>query len=306
MELRHLRHFVAVADAGSITQAAEQAHITQPALTRSIGALESLLGAPLLERRPRGVALTPAGAALYERAQLILSECKRAKDDVRAAAAGRPGDLAIGVGAMFADYLVDEAIADICAAFPQSDVSVVSGYFEELYEDLAAGALDVVFCNVPDAALIDRDIAFEPLIEAQAVLVAAPAHPAAKAKSLSRADLAQLRWAAINQPHMREHLARYFALENLALTYPVVRTNALRLIRALLKRGGHVALLPLHLVHGEIARRELVRLAAPEGPHLRPAGLLWRRGALMRAPAKAFMERLRTLCGSTAKDAATA
>ena len=76
MELRHLRHFAAVVEAGNLSKAAEKVFISQPALTRSIKNLEDIVGAELLERRPRGMVPTPAGIALYRYAQLMLNEAK--------------------------------------------------------------------------------------------------------------------------------------------------------------------------------------------------------------------------------------
>ena len=74
MELRHLRYFVAVAEAGSLTVAAEQKlHTSQPSLSRQIRDLEDEVGAELLTRRARGIELTPAGRAFLEHARTVLS-----------------------------------------------------------------------------------------------------------------------------------------------------------------------------------------------------------------------------------------
>ena len=78
MELRHLRYFVAVAEAGSLTVAAEQTlHTSQPSLSRQIRDLEDEVGARLLTRRARGIELTPAGRAVLEHARVVLCRLKR-------------------------------------------------------------------------------------------------------------------------------------------------------------------------------------------------------------------------------------
>jgi LysR family hca operon transcriptional activator len=78
MELRHLRYFVAVAEAGSLTVAAEQRlHTSQPSLSRQIRDLEGEVGAQLLTRRARGIDLTPAGRAFLDHARLVLRRLKR-------------------------------------------------------------------------------------------------------------------------------------------------------------------------------------------------------------------------------------
>ncbi len=84
MELRHLRYFVAVAEAGSLTVAAEQRlHTSQPSLSRQIRDLESEVGAQLLTRRARGIELTPAGRAFLDHAHLVLSQVDAASEAAR-------------------------------------------------------------------------------------------------------------------------------------------------------------------------------------------------------------------------------
>jgi LysR family transcriptional regulator, hca operon transcriptional activator len=79
MELRHLRYFVAVAEAGSLTVAAERRlHTSQPSLRRQIQDLEEEVGAQLLTRRARGIELTPAGRTFLDHARLVLSEVEAA------------------------------------------------------------------------------------------------------------------------------------------------------------------------------------------------------------------------------------
>src|ERR1700694_5324037 len=86
MELRHLRYFVAVADAGSLTVAAERMlHTSQPSLSRQIRDLEDEVGAQLLRRSARGIEVTPAGRAFLDHARSVLSQVEAAAD------AARPG-----------------------------------------------------------------------------------------------------------------------------------------------------------------------------------------------------------------------
>src|ERR1700739_1469203 len=98
MELRHLRYFVAVAEAGSLTVAAEQKlHTSQPSLSRQIRDLESELGAQLLTRRARGIDLTPAGRAFLDHARFVLSQVEAAGGAGRRGALSRRAQLSLGV-----------------------------------------------------------------------------------------------------------------------------------------------------------------------------------------------------------------
>src|ERR1700746_866518 len=87
MELRHLRYFVAVAEAGSLTVAAErELHTSQPSLSRQIRDLEDEVGAELLTRRARGIELTPAGRAFLDHARVVLSQVEAAAEAGRRSA----------------------------------------------------------------------------------------------------------------------------------------------------------------------------------------------------------------------------
>src|SRR5580658_1470326 len=84
MELRHLRYFVAVAEAGSLTVAAERTlHTSQPSLSRQIRDLEAEVGTQLFNRAARGIELTPAGRAFLDRARLVLSQVEAAAEAAR-------------------------------------------------------------------------------------------------------------------------------------------------------------------------------------------------------------------------------
>src|ERR1700722_15559891 len=83
MELRHLRYFVAVAEAGSLTVAARKLHTSQPSLSRQIRDLEDEVGSQLLTRRARGIELTPAGRAFLEHARSVLSQVEAAAEAAR-------------------------------------------------------------------------------------------------------------------------------------------------------------------------------------------------------------------------------
>src|ERR1700726_4715491 len=87
MELRHLRYFIAVAEAGSVTVAAQRMlHTSQPSLSRQIRDLEDEVGAELLTRRARGIELTPAGRAFFDHARSVLSQVEAAGEAARRAA----------------------------------------------------------------------------------------------------------------------------------------------------------------------------------------------------------------------------
>jgi DNA-binding transcriptional LysR family regulator len=125
VELRHLRYFVALADAGSFTHAAEQIFIAQPTLSQQIRRLEEIVGAPLLQRRREGLRLTPAGRVLLDASRAVLSLVDREVSRTRhAAGLGRPR-LRMVMPPGMPECLAVETTAQLRAAAAAAEVDVV-------------------------------------------------------------------------------------------------------------------------------------------------------------------------------------
>src|SRR5258708_5519294 len=120
-----VRHFLAVANEGSISAACTRLAVTQPALTKSIQRLETQLGVKLFERLPRGMALTPYGNTLLPHARRIEAECRFAEVEMQAFRGGRSGRLRVGAGPYFGAALVPGAIARLQERYPKLDVEIM-------------------------------------------------------------------------------------------------------------------------------------------------------------------------------------
>ena len=122
IELRHLRYFAAVADAGSFTHAAAQMFIAQPTLSQQIRRLEEIIGTPLLQRRREGLRLTPAGSVLLDASRTVLSLVDHGVNRTRQAAGlGRPC-LRVVLPPQLPDALAVQAAAELRAAAAATDV----------------------------------------------------------------------------------------------------------------------------------------------------------------------------------------
>ncbi|NOT08410.1 MAG: LysR family transcriptional regulator [Gemmatimonadales bacterium] len=167
MELRHLRYFVAVAEEGSLTLAAERRlHTAQPSLSRQIRDLEHEVGVSLLRRTTRGVELTDAGAAFLEYARLALAQADSAREAARRAGKAAKGSLAIGFLTGQEMNWLPEVMRIVRDTLPDVDVTVASQISPALAEALARGKLDIAFMrretNAPD--LVFRPVRREPLV----------------------------------------------------------------------------------------------------------------------------------------------
>src|SRR3984893_15267925 len=167
MELRHLRYFVAVAEAGGLTVAAQRKlHTSQPSLSRQIRDLEDELGAQLLTRAARGIELTPAGRAFLEHARLVLSQVEAAAEAARRAAHPAKPPLALGfLTGREIDWL-PEAMRILHDELPNIELTVASQNSPDLADTLMRGRLDAAFMRSEARAdeLVYRRVITEPFV----------------------------------------------------------------------------------------------------------------------------------------------
>jgi LysR family transcriptional regulator, hca operon transcriptional activator len=166
MELRHLRYFVAVAEEGSLTVAAEKRlHTAQPSLSRQIRDLEYEVGVPLLSRSVHGVELTPAGRAFLDHARLALTQAEAAAEAARRVAQPAKPVFAMGfLTGQEVDWL-PKATNVLRDELLNIEIKVSSDHSATLADDLQRGKLDIAFMRrEPTPDLEFRLVAREPLV----------------------------------------------------------------------------------------------------------------------------------------------
>ncbi|HEY8582290.1 MAG TPA: LysR family transcriptional regulator, partial [Capillimicrobium sp.] len=185
-EIRHLRYFVAAAEHGSVSQAAVDLHLTQSALSEALRKLETELGVELLARSARGVAPTPAGAALLPAARQAVAAFEDALTTARDAGRGHIGRLRIGFEATGAGRLSTQARARFLARFPQVRVEPRRFDWGGEAAALRDGECDIAFVWLPAdlTGLRFELVACEPRYAGLAV-----DHPLAARRSLSIGEL---------------------------------------------------------------------------------------------------------------------
>lgn len=171
LELRHLRYFIAVAEEGHITRAAERLGMQQPPLSQQIKALETLVGAQLFHRKARGVAMTDAGRALLIDARAVFAQIEHAVEHAQSTARGEQGRICVGVTptAPFHPF-VPQVIRAFRAAYPLVTLTVEEGLTHDLLRSMQ-GRIDVAFVR---NRLVDPEgLTVTPLIE-EPLIVALP------------------------------------------------------------------------------------------------------------------------------------
>ena len=173
MDFKQIRYFVAVAEAGSFSEGARRAFVTQPTLSAAIAALEAELGFALLERHARGVRLTPKGEEVLETSRSIL----RAAERLKAASGGKPPGrpLRLGILPTLAPALVTQWIGRLQAFEPGRSWRTEDAPLAKLRERLTSGRYDVILTALAPAARGHRQS--ELAADRQALAVSARAFP---------------------------------------------------------------------------------------------------------------------------------
>jgi DNA-binding transcriptional LysR family regulator len=178
MELRHLRYFAAVAEAGHMTRAAQQLGIQQPPLSQQIRAIEQTLGVVLFIRHPKGVTLTAAGTEFLAEARRILDGVAAMEQRMSGVARGVRGLLAVGFTSSAAAHAFTPRVLRACRrAYPDIEIQISENNAAELTEAIALGRLHCAFLRVPVAR--PAGVSFEALLTEPAVLALPIDHPLA-------------------------------------------------------------------------------------------------------------------------------
>src|SRR3954469_18433250 len=191
LDVRRLRTLREVARRGSFSAAAEALSFTQPAISRQIAALELEAGTQLVDRRSRGVRLTPAGELLLEHADVILDRLARAETQLEALAGLAGGRLRLGTFGTANATLIPLAIRAFAAEYPAVELRLVEGVSSVLVRRMLAGEVDLAVLTTEVA---DDEIELEPLMDDPFFIALAADHPLAGKPDLRMADLRDETW----------------------------------------------------------------------------------------------------------------
>lgn len=188
MELRHLRYFCAIADAGSFSEASRQLHVTQSTISEQVADLEHEVGGALLDRRSRRLRLTPQGAIFLAEARKTLIAADRAVDVTQRSLQGKLGTLSIGFFLWGAGGFFPRIIREFRRLHPEVRVSLFEMDTPAQMDALITGKIDVGFTR-PLLPPFDRSLHEDLLYEDPIVVVLPRDHPLNK-RTLTMAELA--------------------------------------------------------------------------------------------------------------------
>ena len=245
MELRHLRYFIAVAEAGSLSVAAQlKLHTTQPSLSRQIRDLENEVGAQLLTRSARGIELTPAGRAFLDHSRLVLAQVEAAAEAARRFA--HPTKPCFVMGFLTGHELtwMPEALRILRDELPNVDVMISSQYSPQLADGLLKGRVDAAFLRREKGV---PDLAFRLLVKEPLVVVLPSDHRLATRETINPRDLLGEIFVSVSDtaPVLRAVIDNYLKRSGINIA-PVHEVDHLAMAMSLIASTRGVALLPAY------------------------------------------------------------
>jgi LysR family transcriptional regulator, hca operon transcriptional activator len=244
MELRHLRYFVAVAEAGSLTVAARKLHTSQPSLSRQIRDLESEIGVQLLGRSARGVELTAGGRAFLDHARAVLSQAEAAAEAARRVA--HPAKPYFAMGFLTGHELtwMPEALQILHKELPNIDVMISSQYSPLLADGLSKGRIDAAFLRRERGM---PELAFRLLVKEPLMVILPIDHRLAARKAISPKDLVGETFVTVSDtaPVLRLVIDNYLRRSGINIT-PAHEVDHLAMAMSLIASTGGVGLLPAY------------------------------------------------------------
>jgi LysR family hca operon transcriptional activator len=246
MELRHLRYFVAVAETGSLTVAAEKRlHTAQPSLSRQIRDLEYQVGAQLMTRSARGVELTAAGRAFLDHARLALAQVEAAGEAARRAA--RPAKPSFALGFLTGQEMdwLPEALRILKDELPNIEVTVSSQYSPDLADALTRGKLDVAFLRPEPGS---PDLVFRRVLKEPLIVVLPSDHRLTARDAIDPHDIAGETFISASKtaPVLRVVIDEYLKRSGVDIT-PAHEADNIAMAISLVASTRGVALLPVYL-----------------------------------------------------------
>ena len=282
--LRQLRYFIAIADAGALTRAAETLNVAQSALSHHVTELETGLGVKLLERRPRGVALTAAGRRLYEHASAVLSALGKAEEDVRTYNEAATGPVCIGLSHTATAMVALDVMQEVRQNSPGVRLNVVEGLSPALTERVLSGTVDLALAYNPPK---DSRLAVEALLDEDLYLVGQPGLIGRSSKPVAFSDIPQRSVLGLTPLPASRAIIQTHILRNQIIPSETLEVDSLSALRMALEAGLGCAILSRATVLSDLAAKKYHARRIIDPPMTRSCALV---SLADRPQTKAFTE----------------
>ena len=262
MKLHHFDEIVAIAELGSIRAAARHLNLAQPALTRSLADLERELGVALFERRARGVLPTTVGRNFIARANSILNEIRRAREEVDQLRGQASGTVRIGLSIAAHLTLLPPTLRPFRAHFPRTQLNIIEGLYPTLLPGLVDGTID--FYIGPDAGQsLAPSLSGEFLFKARRTVLCRAGHPLNGATSL--AELVDADWLTTSiTADAEDELGTIFRRYGLPSPKLAVQSRSALTLLTCLSNSDIIAMAPSQWAEFSLVRNALTSIRVKE------------------------------------------
>ncbi len=263
MEIHQLTYFVAVAETGSFTRAAERCNVAQPSLSQQVMKLEQELGEPLFDRLPRRVVLTDAGRMLLPRANSILAELQEIKQGLNEDIEDGRGVLSVGFIPTIAPFVLPRVIKRFSRDFPLATLSVHEDLTEVLVRDIIDGKLDVGITSLPihNKLIQTQELLSEPLLVASS-----RGHDILSRASLHVKELDDFPFIALSEVHCLGEQVQSFCYQQDLNVQIVCHTSQLTTVQNCVSLGLGVSLVPQALALSDTSEQISYRALSDAAP----------------------------------------
>ncbi len=302
MDLRRLRYLVETIEQGSLSKAATQLGLSQPALTKSLRLLEEELDVLLLDRTSTGVVATMYGRSLYEHAKAVEAEMAHARTELGLLRGKHGGAVHIAALPSMASIMA-RAVAMAARQHPLFAARIVEKMNFELLPTLRRGDFDFVVGLVQDEP-VELGVRRRVILRDELAVVVRPTHPLAQHETVAAAELAHYPWLFSMVGSAQRHvLEQFFEAAGVVPPSAKVDCTSVQFIKSLVAQSDYVGVLPRHVMEQELAAGVLVCLPVQSTLLRREIGIYYRDHHPLSAAARVMMRTVEITCAEFARDA---
>ncbi len=263
MEIHQLNYFVAVAETGSFSRAAERCNVAQPSLSQQIIKLEQELGDPLFDRLRHRVVLTDTGRNLLPRAITILAELQEIKHSMNQEMDSSRGMLTVGFIPTIAPFVLPRVIKRFGREYPHARLSVHEDLTQALVHDLVDGKLDVGITSTP---IHNKMIRTQELLSEPLLVASSKAHDIITGATLLVKELDNFPFIALSEMHCLGEQVQSFCYQQHLELKIVCHTSQLTTVQNCVALGLGVSLVPKALAKSDKSKQIVYRNLSDAAP----------------------------------------
>ena len=254
MDLRQLEIIRAIADTGSFTAAGEKLHVSQSAISRQILLLEEELGEPVFHRIGRRIRITPAGESLLQLSNRVFQDLAETVSAISDKRESLSGTMRLVGGMTVCLYVFPVLLAEVRRSHPNLDLKITVGSAERSIAMLRSGAGDLGLITLPVEA---SDLVSVPVLREELLLITYPAHPLAKKRQITPADLTRQPFILFETGSITRRIVDEFFMRERIEAEIIMETENVEIIKAMVRHGLGISIIPWQAAADDVRTKQL-------------------------------------------------